>query len=405
MPAPQYVTRSYGGGADVAQLTAELSATGTTFNISPVTGWTENDGNPLGTVGPFVVVIDRFTPSEEKILCSSINLSSGLVTVYSSLSDGWSGRGYDGTTAIAHVPNGSTSGVQTCWSSVEAMEANAAVVDVLGGGSISLTSVPIGAMLDYTGSPQTIPTNFAWANGQAVARSTYSSLFTNLTITGTGTTTASNPTVTGVSISGITPLTSYLTAGMKVTLQASGGAVYTIASVGTTSFTLTSGTGITAATGESFIIYPHGAGDGSTTFNLPDTRGRGTVGIGAVGTNAQPTTYLGQAIGTQTVSLSIGNLPTGNIGTAAAQTATVADPTHAHSTISVYTNNVASTIGPVAAGGTSSTAGQYQTDTTTAVATGITVTNSTSSVSSAGTGSALNVESPAIPVMKIVRVL
>jgi hypothetical protein len=129
MPLPAYVLRSYGGGAVVAQLVQEIGPSDTAFTITPTTGWTEADGNPLGTVGPFTVVIDRFTASVEKILCSGINLVTGVVTVETS---GGSGRGYDGTTPQAHVPGGSTSGVQTCWSSVEAAEANKLVYDALG---------------------------------------------------------------------------------------------------------------------------------------------------------------------------------------------------------------------------------------------------------------------------------
>ena len=127
---PLYITRSYGGGAVVAQLQQTMEAGDLSFALSTTTGWTDINGNPLGTTGPFTVVIDRFTDTVEKILCTSVNLTTGVVQVYNS--GGFSGRGYDGTTAQAHVPSGSTSGVQTCWSSVEAFEANAAVSYVLG---------------------------------------------------------------------------------------------------------------------------------------------------------------------------------------------------------------------------------------------------------------------------------
>jgi hypothetical protein len=135
MSAPEFIVRSYGGGADVGQLSEEMGANDLTFAFAPDTGWTEtwgaNIGSPLGTSGPFTVVIDRFTGTVEKILCSAVNLTTGVVTVYNS--GGFSGRGYDGTTAQGHVPNGSTSGVQTCWSAAEAFEANQAVFGLLGG--------------------------------------------------------------------------------------------------------------------------------------------------------------------------------------------------------------------------------------------------------------------------------
>jgi microcystin-dependent protein len=51
-----------------------------------------------------------------------------------------------------------------------------------------------------------------------------------------------------------------------------------------------------------------GAGDGSTTFNVPDLRGRVGVGVGSVGTNSQPTYALAATGGEQLHSLSTGEL-------------------------------------------------------------------------------------------------
>lgn len=127
---PVYALRSYGGGAVVAQLVNSMGPTDTQFIITPTTDWVENDGSPLGTSGTFIVVVDRFTDEIEKIECSSINLSTGVVNVY--INGGYTGRGFDGTTAQQHDPDGSTSGVQTGWSSVEAMEANTAVATLFG---------------------------------------------------------------------------------------------------------------------------------------------------------------------------------------------------------------------------------------------------------------------------------
>jgi hypothetical protein len=128
VPAP-FVLRSYGGGAVAAQLVEAMGATDASFAITTTVGWTEADGNPLGTAGPFTVIIDRATDTVEKITCSTVNLTTGVVTVDMT---GGTGRGADGTTPQAHVPGGSTSGVQTCWSAVEAGEANEAVTYLLG---------------------------------------------------------------------------------------------------------------------------------------------------------------------------------------------------------------------------------------------------------------------------------
>lgn len=64
----------------------------------------------------------------------------------------------------------------------------------------------------------------------------------------------------------------------------------------------------------------YGAGDGSTTFNLPDFRGRRAMGVGTgPGLTAR---VLGANGGAETVVIGTGNLPAHNHG--------VNDPTHAH---------------------------------------------------------------------------
>lgn len=328
MPQPEYVLRSYGGGAAVAQLAQQMGSSDVTFTVTPTTGWTENGtSNPLGTVGPFTVVIDDGTPSRESILCQSIDLTSGLVSVYVDPTDGWSGRGYDSTSAVAHVPGGTSSGVMPAWSSLEAAEANQAVFDLLGAGGISSLGVPIGTSIDYRGMPNAVPTNFMFEDGTAISRTTYSACLTEITMAFTGTTSAAGATITAVgttTVNGSTVnITSLLPVGGKLQLVNSGGAVYTIQSVTTNTIVLTSGVGVTAGTAGGITFFPHGAGDGSTTFNIPDSRGRTTMGQGQVNTQAQPNLYVGQVGGLSTVTLTVAQIPAG---------LTVTDSGHVHVT-------------------------------------------------------------------------
>jgi hypothetical protein len=292
MPQPEYVIRSYGGGAVPAQLVNQIGPTDTSFTISPTTGWTEPDGNPLGTVGPFTIAIDRFTPSVEKILCSGINLSTGVVTVYVDSLDGWSGRGYDGSTRQAHVPGGSSSGVQNVWSADEAMEANQAVYDVLGAGGIGSLGIPVGAMIPY-GSKFGIPSNFMQADGSFVTIADYPILFEAICPSGTCTTVSGSSTITAVSLDCF-----FFATNCDVALTfSSGGLVYQVDTVNSiSSITLNEGTGISAGTNGGVTFFPWGTGDGVTNFKLPDLQGRLVQGQSNNNTTGQPDVQVGQII-------------------------------------------------------------------------------------------------------------
>ena len=82
--------REHQGAAPSTTLSAQIvNGTDTTFTITSGTNW------PTGSVGNFIVTIDRGQATEERILCAS--RSGTTVTVAAS------GRGYDGTTAQAHA--------------------------------------------------------------------------------------------------------------------------------------------------------------------------------------------------------------------------------------------------------------------------------------------------------------
>lgn len=110
--------RQYAGAAFASVLTAELAASAGALTIScdDLTNW------PDGSVGPFYVVVDRGTATEEKILCSSRAVNT--LTVYD---DGvTNGRGSDGTSISAH---GLNSVIEHVFTATDADEANAHVND------------------------------------------------------------------------------------------------------------------------------------------------------------------------------------------------------------------------------------------------------------------------------------
>lgn len=78
--------REFSGAVEETGLSSGISNVDTTILV------TDGSTYPLGTVNPFVIVIDKGLPAEEKILCSS--RSGNTITA--------SVRGYDGTSASAH---------------------------------------------------------------------------------------------------------------------------------------------------------------------------------------------------------------------------------------------------------------------------------------------------------------
>jgi hypothetical protein len=97
------VPLSFSGKAQATYLaTAITDLNATSFTVASASTWTEtvpvggpNYGQPLGTSGPFVLTLDYGLSTEEKVLCTAVNTSTGLVTGVT--------RAYDGTTAQTHA--------------------------------------------------------------------------------------------------------------------------------------------------------------------------------------------------------------------------------------------------------------------------------------------------------------
>lgn len=101
--------REYTGGAPETILAAGITSGSTSFTVESGGG----GGYPTGGVGPFFVVIDATTGSEEKILCAS--RTGDVFTVASG------GRGADDTTAVSHNQNAT---VRHVYTATDADEAN-----------------------------------------------------------------------------------------------------------------------------------------------------------------------------------------------------------------------------------------------------------------------------------------
>ena len=108
--------RQYAGGAKPTTLASNLGGSTADLTISG----TDFSNYPDGSIGPFYIVIDRNTVSEEKILC--VSRVGNTINVYNSgLTNG---RGSDGTTITAHNLGAS---VEHVFTATDADEANAHV--------------------------------------------------------------------------------------------------------------------------------------------------------------------------------------------------------------------------------------------------------------------------------------
>lgn len=125
MAFPQYARRSYAGGTKALTLSAPFTATALSFAVTGTfSEW------PTGTNGNFGITVDEGLPTEEKIRCATFNPATSIVTV--AVASPTTGRGYDGTAAVGHVPNSAIPQVQLTWSAKEATEANYAVAETVG---------------------------------------------------------------------------------------------------------------------------------------------------------------------------------------------------------------------------------------------------------------------------------
>lgn len=188
-------------------------------------------------------------------------------------------------------------------------------------------SFPAGVVANFAG--RIAPEGWLLCFGQAVARSVYAALFNALCpVIGAATVTIASPGVFTLAAHGLQigdrlrlSTTGALPTGLAVNTDYFVAAASFAANTFTLSATLggaainTSGTQSGTHTVQ---LFAHGAGDGSTTFNLPDYRGRVVAGCDAMGgtaagrlTSAGSGVYggaMGAAGGTETHTLTTAQL-------------------------------------------------------------------------------------------------
>lgn len=185
----------------------------------------------------------------------------------------------------------------------------------------SLTALlPTGTLLPNTGF--SAPTGFLLCDGTAVSRATYATLFAWLTRSSTVTMTIASPCV-------VTWTAHPLVVGDKVSFETTGalptglavGTNYYVISVTTNTFQISAtpggaavNTSGTQSGTQTCRHNPWGCGNGTTTFNVPDLRGRTLIGADPTNAAARmgvlsTLPVLGATGGADTVTLTTGHLP------------------------------------------------------------------------------------------------
>jgi hypothetical protein len=153
-----------------------------------------------------------------------------------------------------------------------------------------------------TANPTPPAASSGWlpARGGAYSRTTYAGLFEAITIKQSAQITNGSNVVSNLTD------TSYMDVGhaIEATGIPAGATIASIAS--STSVTISANATQTNAVA-TIRVLPHGRGDGSTTFNVPDPRGRAIIGAGqGTGLTARG---VGKTGGAETHTLSIGEMP------------------------------------------------------------------------------------------------
>lgn len=153
--------------------------------------------------------------------------------------------------------------------------------------------VPVGTIIPVAGF--TAPSGYAFTYGQAVSRTTFASLLAALTNGQTGTIASGSPIITGLSD------TAQFGRGMAVeSVGIPGGTTL----LSCTSTTCTMNANATVSRSGTMTFFAYGAGDGSTTFNLPNLNGRGLVGRDNTGGTASNVSQITADLTTTAASAS-----------------------------------------------------------------------------------------------------
>jgi microcystin-dependent protein len=275
-----------------------------------------------------------------------------------------------------------------------------------GGATTFGDGMAVGTIVTWSGL--VAPTHYVFTYGQELSRTTYSSLLSAITLTATASCASGSPILTGFSD------TTQIPTGAAIEASCLPGGTTVIS---TTASTITVSNNANITVSPSVKIFPWGNGNGTSTFNVPDLRGRVLPGRDNMGgTNAARLTTalfgatpdaIGATGGAQSKVLLGANLP------AYTPTGTIAMAAHTHfvastngGAASALSNSTQMDISATQAGApiaysltgsaTAATIGLTSSTTTTGTFTG---------VAQGGTATAFATIQPSITVNYIIKVL
>lgn len=258
-----------------------------------------------------------------------------------------------------------------------------------GGGTLVGDGNLVGTILPW--SSLTAPNQYVFAYGQEISRVTYPEFFTAITYTQIVNCSSGSPTISGLAD------TTQLPVGATIELAcvAPGSTI-----ISKTLTTITASNNSSLSTSASATFFPYGNGNGTTTFNVPDLRGRGISGrdnMGGTIANRLNSTYFaspgtGAIGGAQSKVLISSNLPPYT----PSGTVAITDPGHTHT--SKQGNSVATYNGASSAPALQSNIA----DTTGSSTTGVTA--AFTGTAQGGTSTAFGIVQPTITLNYVVKI-
>lgn len=268
------VRKSYKGAPVSTTLNSNISDSATSCTVGSVTGWP--------TTFPFYAVIEPGTSREEKVLVTGITGTTLTIT-----------RNQDNTNAVAHL---AASTIYVVFTAVEADEANQIASamttkgDLITTDGTAINRLAVGATNTHVLQVDSTATNgIKW--GQVATAGIADSA------------------VTSAKIADGTIVLADLAAALQEFLVPIGSINAWSTNTAPTGWQLCDGTAVSRTTYAALFAVigeTYGAGDGSTTFNLPNLKGRVIVGRDSSQTEFDT---LAETGGAKTVTLSSSEIP------------------------------------------------------------------------------------------------